>query len=468
MHDYDIGIIGGGPAGYVAAIRAAQLGAKTVLVEKERVGGTCLNRGCIPTKALVESAALYQKTLRATDFGIQLNGSPNVDFAQMTLRKQQIVDRLVSSVQKLLQSHGVEVMNGEGVLVSEHEVGVRTESAAMKRFSCRSVVLAPGSKPAWVELEGFHHPGVVDSRGLLDLKEQPRSLIVIGASVVGMEMASIFHNLGTRVTVLGRRTFLKSVDPQLAKRYRVLAARRGLRVETGVDFQRIERLENGQLRLHYRAGSVAKAIEAEMILLATGQEPLTTGIGLEEAGVVLDNAGFIAVDSRMRTSVPWVYAAGDAIGGWMLAHVASHEGIVAVENALGHERSMDYRAVPTCVYTDPEIASVGMTEEDAKMEGFDAAVARFPFGANGRALTMGEEEGQIRLVYDRASGRVLGVHAMGPHASELSAEGAVAVKTGVTVNDLADTLHQHPTLSEVVMEASMAAVTGEAIHYRQI
>jgi len=464
----DLAIIGGGPAGYVAAIRAAQLGAKVALVERERVGGVCLNHGCIPTKTLVESGSLYQKMRRCGDFGIVSEGEVRVDFSKIMARKDALVERLVGTVLELLKAHRVELIHGEARLLSPGRLQVSRDAAQLEEVECRRLIIATGTCPAEPELDGTALAGVVGSRHLLGVKRQPASLVVIGASVVGMEFASIFHSLGTKVTVLGRSSFLKSIDPQLSRRYRALCARRGLQVEIGLEFQGITPSEDGNLCVRYLAGGKEKHAHGEMVLLAAGCLPLSDGIGLEEAGIRRNDGGFVQVDEAMRTSAPDVYAAGDVTGGWMLAHVASHEGIVAAENALGRERTMDYRAVPNCVYTDPEIASVGMTEADAKQAGIDAAVSRFPLAASARALTMCAEEGMVRLVHERGSGRLLGMHIMAPHASELIAEGAVAIRAGLTASDLAETLHQHPTLSETLMEAAMAAANGEAIHFRHV
>jgi len=464
---YDLVVIGGGPAGYVAAIRAGQLGAHVALVEKERIGGTCLNRGCIPTKALVESGVLLRKMRDASQFGLTIDGSVRADFAAVMARKDAIVSRIVDSVNGLLQAQKVEIIEGEARFAATDRVEVRAADGSLRELESRNALVATGSVPARLRLDGADSPGVLTSRELLDLRQQPGHLLVVGASVVGMEMASIFHNLGSRVTVLGRQTFLKSVDPQLARRYRALATKRGIGITIGVDFLRIEVIAGG-LRMHYSAGGKPSYVDADAILTAAGQSPVTRGLGLENVGVVSNERGFVQVDSQLRTSVPTIYAAGDVIGGPMLAHVASHEGALAAENALGASREMDYSAVPNTVFTDPEIASVGLTETEAKAAGYEAAVARFPLSASGRAITLGEEEGLVRLVHQVGTGRVLGVHIMGAHASELIAEGALAVRKGLTVTDLAETMHQHPTLSECVMEAAAEAAYGESIHYRRI
>jgi dihydrolipoamide dehydrogenase len=464
---YDYVVIGAGPAGYVSAIRASQLGARVALVEKECVGGTCLNRGCIPTKALVESSTLLRRIREADVFGLIVEGTVRADFAAVMARKDAIVSRIVESVHGLLEAQGVEVLRGQARLTGADRLVVERADGSTEEVEFRSALIATGSVAARPRIEGADLPGVLDSRQLLGLREQPKRLVVVGASVVGMEMATIFHNLGTEVTVLGRQTFLKSVDPQLARRYRALATRRGLCITVGVDFERIEAVD-GALRMHYSIKGKPAHVDADAILLAAGQTPVTRGLGLEDVGVEVDERGYIRVNSRLETSVKGIYAAGDAIGGWMLAHVASHEGIVAAENALGADREMDYLAVPNCVFTDPEIAGVGLNESEAKAAGYNAAVARFPLSASGRALTMGEEEGLVRLVYDADTGRVLGVHMMGAHASELIGEGTLAVQAGLSVSDLANTMHQHPTLSECLMEAATAAACGEGIHYRRV
>jgi len=388
-----------------------------------------------------------------------------LDFTQAMSRKDRVVGEFVGSVEKLLRAHGVDLFIGEACLRSPRAVQVRAAAGDCLEIECSRLVIATGSRPARPRLDGVNLPGVITSRDLLQIREQPSRLVVIGASVVGMEFASIFHRLGTKVTVLGRRTFLKAVEQRLAARYRALCSRKGLEVWVGLDLQGIESLGDGSLRVRYLQSGEEKCAEGDYVLLATGRDPVTEGLGLRENGIETVDRGWIRVDPTMGTSLPGVYAAGDVTGGMLLAHVASAEGVTAVENALGGARAMDYRVVPNCVFTDPEIASVGMTEDDAKNAGAEFGVARFPLSANGRALTMGTREGQVRIVYERGTGIVLGMHIMGPHASELIGEGAVAVKAGVCVRELAETIHQHPTLSESIMEAAFAGAFGEAIHY---
>ena len=333
------------------------------------------------------------------------------------------------------------------------------------------IIVATGSRSARVPIPGVDLPGVVTSRGLLNLKELPRSMVVVGASVVGLEFASMFNALGCKVTVLGRKTFMKSAEEQLAKRFRSLMARDGISATIGVDFKEITQTDDGRLRVSYSSGPKEGAVEAEIVLLSTGRTPYTDGLGAVELGLAVDKQR-ILVNEYMETNAPGVYAIGDVLGTFMLAHVASYEGEVAVENALGHRRAADYRAVPYAIFTIPEVAGVGLTEKESKERGLEYVVSRFPFSASGKALAMGEQEGQIRIICakqgDGLGGKVLGVHIMGARASDLIAEATTAIQLGVTAKELAETIHAHPTLPESLMEAAKAAAFGESIHYRKV
>ncbi len=471
---YDIAVIGGGPGGYVAAIRAAQLGARVALVEKERVGGMCLNWGCIPTKALVHQAELYSEMKRAGEFGIDVEGSLSVNFPRMMARKAEAVETLVSGVEALVKGHKIDLYPGVGTLLGPDRVRVAPSvyhpDTAPADVQAKKLIIATGSMPLAVPIPGHELPGVVNARGLLDLKEQPKALVVIGASVVGLEFASIFAALGTQVTVLGRKTFLKDVDEQLAKRYRSMLARQGVKIDIGIEFRQIVKTPEGRLQVEYARGGQPQAAVGDVVLSSTGHAPYTDGLGLENAGVATER-GAIKVNEYLETNVPGVYAIGDVTAIYMLAHVASHQGIVAVHNALGEREAMDYRVVPNCVFTMPEIASVGISEAQAKAEGVAYLASRFPFNVNGRALGMGSTEGQVRMIAERTAegkaGRVLGVHIMGPHASDLIAEAALAMRLGATAADIANTIHAHPTLPETVMEAAMGLGEG-AIHFQKM
>ncbi len=471
---YDIAIIGGGPGGYVAAIRAAQLGARVALIEKERVGGMCLNWGCIPTKALAHQAELYSEVRRAAEFGIQIGGQISVDFGRMMARKDEVVETLVGGVEELIRAHRIDLFPGVGTILKPNLVrvtpGIYHPDTQPAEVQTRRLIIATGSLPVPVPIPGHDLPGVVNARGLLDIRTQPRDLVIIGASVVGVEFASIFAALGTRVTLLGRRTFLKDAEEQLARRFRPLLAWQGVRIEIGLEFRQIVQTSDGRLRVEYERAGQAQAAEGDLVLSSTGHAPYTAELGLENIGLATEQ-GRIPVSEYLETSVPGVYAIGDVTGLYMLAHVASHQGIVAVHNALGRREAMDYHAVPNCIYTVPEIAGVGLTERQAREAGIDYVTSRFPFGINGRALGMGATEGQVRMICERLpdgrGGRVLGVHIMGPRASDLIAEATLAIQLGATAEDIARTIHQHPTLPEAIMEAAMDMGEG-AIHYRKV
>ncbi len=465
---YDIVIIGGGPGGYVAAIRAAQLGAKVALVEKDRLGGTCLNRGCIPTKAMVRDAELYRDATSGV-YGLDVEGAFRVNFARLMQRKREVVASLVQGVEHLMTSHRIQVIKGQGRIVRPGLVAA-TDESAVHQLATRAIIIATGSTPADVPIPGHDLPGVMNSDQLLELDHLPSSLVVIGGSVVGVEFACIFQALGSRVSILGRRTFLKEAEPQLAKRMRSMLAQRGMNVQIGLEFREIVRADEGLLRVSYeQRGQVAFA-EGEVVLLSTGRTPYTAGLGLQELGVIM-NGPAIAVNEYLETNIAGIYAIGDCIGGYMLAHVASYEGELAVDNILGHERrAADYRVTPNCIFTIPEIAGVGINETEAKEAGLDFKVSRFPFNVNGRAAAMGETEGQVRMICAKDAegrgGRVLGVHIMGPHASDLIAEAALAMRLGATARDIAHTIHAHPTVPEALMEAAMGQLDG-AIHFEQ-
>jgi dihydrolipoamide dehydrogenase len=464
---YDIVIIGGGPGGYVAALRAAQRGAKVALVERDRLGGTCLNRGCIPTKAMVRDAEVYREATSGI-YGVDAEGGWRVNYARLLTRRRAVVEGLVQGVARLLATQRVAVFAGEGRIARAGLVEVRG-AGGVTSLEGRTIIIASGSVPAHVPIPGVELPGVVTSDGLLALERLPQSLVVIGASVVGMEFACILAALGTRVTVLGRKTFLREAEPQLAKRLRAMLAARGMTIAVGLEFREITRGEDGLLRVAYEQQGKVQAATGEVVLLSTGRVPYTEGLGLEALGVAM-NGRAIAVDAHLQTSIPGLYAIGDCLGGQMLAHVASYQGEVAVENILGGSCEVDYRVVPSCIFTMPEIAGVGITEAEAKEQGLAVKVSRFPFNVSGRAVAMGEEEGQIRMICakgaDGRGGAVLGVHIMGPHASDLVAEAALAMRLGATAEDIARTIHAHPTLPEALMEAAMGQGVG-AIHYEQ-
>jgi dihydrolipoamide dehydrogenase len=461
---HDLIIIGSGPGGYVAAIRAAQRGAKVALVEKRDLGGTCLNRGCIPTKTIVRDAELY-RDLVSGEFGVAIEGHVKPDWPKIAARKLEVVQTLVGGVAHLLDAYGVEQVIGAGRLERDGQVAVES-SEGTRYLNAPKIILATGSVPALIPIPGADLPGVITSDDLLALTSLPERIVIVGGSVVGVEFACILQALGVKVSILGRRTFLRDAEQQLAKRLRSMLSRRGMDITIGLEFKQIIQAD-GALRVEYESRGKTEFAEGDLVLIATGRWPYTEGLGLEEAGVRLQGDA-IQVNERLETSVPGIYAIGDCIGGLMLAHVASYEAEVAVENALGGQRVADYRVVPNCIFTMPEIADVGITEEQAKEMGVDVNVTRFPFNVNGRALALAETEGQVRMICERdgeGGGRVLGVHIMGPRASDLIAEAALAIKLNATAQDIAETIHAHPTVPEAFMEAAMAQGIG-AIHYQ--
>jgi dihydrolipoamide dehydrogenase len=466
---YDIAIIGGGPGGYVAAIRAAQLGARVALVEKERVGGTCLNHGCIPTKALLWSAEVLRLAQEGARFGVRGAEGARPDFARMQQRKAEVVETLVGGVEKLLQGHAVRLFPGTAVLDDPRTVRVLPRPGGEEAvFQAGHVILATGSEPTPLPVPGADRPGVLDSRDMLQLPEIPARLVVVGAGVIGMEMAVLFRLLGSQVTVVEMLpNILPPVEPELARRFTVTVRQMGIALQLGARVTEIAAGEDGRLGVFFERKKGREAAWGDKVLVATGRRPTPGGLDLERLGIAR-NGRAIAVNEHLETSVPGVYAIGDCTGGALLAHRASYHGEVAVENALGHARPADEHAVPYCVYTWPELAGVGLTLEQARAAGRPCLEARFLFGANGRALTMGEPGGQVRLVYDAEDGTILGMHLLGPYVSELLAEATLAVQVRMKVKEMADTVHSHPTLSEALMEAAKAAAYGEAIHARKL
>jgi dihydrolipoamide dehydrogenase len=461
---FDLAIIGGGPAGYVAALRAAQLNARVALVEKDAVGGACLNRGCIPTKALLRSAEALLDARHLAGLGVDIAGAPIANLPRMMARKNEVVKTLVAGIEGLLGAGKVTLFRGEGRLAGQTE-GLWNVAIDGEHLGARRVILASGSVPARLLVPGNDLPGVITSTEALNLTAIPASIVIAGGNVIGLEFACLFWALGSKVTILEMLpTLLPASDERFAARMLALLRGRGVGVNLGARVVGIERGDSNLL-VHYQTQQAEATAAGDVVLLATGQRPLAENLDLETTGVTM-NRRAIAVNEYLETNLPGLFAAGDCTGGQMLAHVASHAGGIAAENALGKHRPVDLTSVPACIFTMPEIASVGLSERQARESGRAVTVGRFPFAALGRALTMGETEGQVRLVCEAGSGKILGMHVMGPHASDLIAEGALAVRMGLTARDLADTIHAHPTLPEATVEAALS-VFGEAIHQRK-
>ena len=457
MAEKDIVIVGGGPGGYVAAIHAAHLGAEVAVIEKDRLGGTCLNRGCIPTKALVRSVDILREAERADEFGIAI-GSIKADLPQIMARKREVVDKLVSGVEQLMKANKISVYRGSGHIVSPRLVRVNATEIVT-----RKIIIATGSESAPLPVNGLDLPGVLTTDDILELEELPESLVVIGGSHVGVEFASIFSALGTKTTIVKRRPLLlEPVDEEIGRRFAQTLSRQGIEVIIGAAVKAIKK-EGALLRVVWDTPEGEQGVEAQVVLMATGRRPYSDGLGLSELGVKLDGAA-IEVNERLETNIDDVYAIGDVLGKHMLAHVASYEGEIAAENALGRRRQADYRAVPTCIFTHPEIAGVGITEKEAKDGSIPHKVSKFPFLACGRAVAMGETAGIVKMICHADNDKILGVHIMGPHAGDLIAEGTLAVQLGATARDVAHTIHAHPTLPEAFHETAMAQLEG-SIHF---
>jgi len=456
----DVVIVGGGTAGYVAAIRASQLGGKVILIEKDSLGGTCLNRGCIPTKALLHSVGILESARHGKDCGVDV-GDISIDFAKMMSHKDAVVNTLVTGVQYLMKSNAIEVIKGTGKVISPTEVEV--DGSQKEKVKGNRIILTPGSVPSAVPIPGVDGPGVITSDDALQLTEIPQSLLVIGGGAIGVEFATIFAKLGTEVTIVEMLPqIVPTEDLELSASLKGVLEKEGIKIFTGAQVGRIEDDSEGDKLVIVTTGEGEQKLTAELVLVAVGRRPNIKGLGLEEAGIKTGRGG-ITVNDRMETNIPGIYAAGDAVGGILLAHVASAEGVVAVENALGKDSVMDYRVVPRCIYTMPEIAAVGLTESQAKEEGLELKVGRFPFSANSKSLISGQRDGFIKILSDAKSGEIFGVHIFGPQATELISEATLAMGMEATVAEISSTIHAHPTLSEAVREAALAA-EGMAVH----
>jgi dihydrolipoamide dehydrogenase len=461
MSEIDVVIIGGGPGGYVSAIKAAHLGLKAVLVEKDKLGGVCLNWGCIPTKALVSTAELLNNLQRAGEFGIQVKDY-SFDFPAVMKRKDMITQRLSSGVGQLMKANKVRVIRGEGQIIEPGIVEVTDIAGEKEMIKTKNIIIATGSKVMRLPLSGIDNEGVITSDEALSLSELPSRMLIIGGGVVGIEFAGIFKALGVEVTVVEMLPrILLPIDEEIARRLTQLLQRKGIKILTDCKVKEIKR-NNQNLEVLISTTDGEKKIETEKVLLAAGRVPELGNIDVQRLGIELDGKA-IKVDEKMRTNIPGIYAVGDVVGKIMLAHVASREGIVAVENISGEEVLMDYKVVPNCVFSMPEVASVGLTEEEARKENDNIKVSKFPFMANGKALGMGEAEGMVKIITDVDTSELLGFHILGAHASDLIAEGTLALSMEATAFEIVNTIHAHPTLAETIAEAA-EGIVGKPIH----
>jgi len=460
---FDLVVIGGGPAGYVGAIRAAQLGLRTAVVEREKLGGTCLHVGCIPTKVLLHTAELLEEMRSASEVGIVAEGV-RLDYAQLQKRKDRVVTTNWRGVEYLMRKNKIAVFPGEGRLAGATRVHVAANDGSEADLDAAQILIATGSRPRSVPGVQIDNARILDSTGALALPAVPRSIAILGAGAVGTEFASIFAAFGAEVTLI---ELLSSVlpleDEEVAAVVAKALERRGVKVRTGTAVTGAAAGGDG-VRITMKAGDgPEESIETEYVLVAVGRGPITDGIGLEAVGVEVGRSG-ITVNAQMQTSVPSVYAAGDVIGGLLLAHVGSAEAEAAVEAIAGHApRTVDPLLMPRATYSIPQVASVGLTEKQARDAGRDVAVGKFPFTANARAMILGHRDGLVKIVADRELGEILGVHLSGPQVTELLPEGVLARTLEATVLEIGESVHAHPTLSEAMREAALGAL-GRAIH----
>lgn len=455
--DCSIAILGGGPAGYVAAIRAAQLGADVVLVEERELGGVCLNRGCIPTKALLKTAETASTIQGAKEFGI--NGKmENANWDTAVARKDRVVKSLNTGLGQLLDTRGVRIIKGRGTVITDNTIFVQTTDEIIE-VNCQKMILATGAAPMIPRIDGIDLDGVITSNEALDLDSLPESMVIIGGGVIGIEFASMLNSLGVKTTVIEQLdTILPSEDKEIAAELLKIMKRQGIAFKLSASVSEIQKTEDG-LAVAYSSGGKSSIQACEKVLVAVGRK-LNSDI-FQNLPLHIKK-GAIVVDENMETNIKGVYAAGDLTGGKLLAHLAFMEGKSAAENALGMSSKVNYNAVPACIYTNPEVASVGMTEEEAEQAGISAKVGRFNFRNNGRALTLGEREGFVKVVADQDN-TIIGGQILGANASEMISELTLAITLKAKADVLADMIHPHPSLSEAIWEAC-ADVAGRAIH----
>ena len=444
--DFDLIVIGAGPGGYTAAICAAQLGGKVAIIEKGDLGGTCLNKGCIPTKSLIASIHILDCIRKAKEFGIVIE-KEKIDFANVIARKERIVKQLRNGVNYLLKSYGIEVIKGNAYFISSSEVKVKDEI-----FRFKKCIIATGSIPSaipGIEIDGEN---IMTSDELLEIKEIPFSLLIIGGGVIGLEFACIFQSLGTKVTIVEVLPYiLPDEDREISQTLERILKKKGIDIKTNTTVREINYADKG-LEIVLESSNGLSRLLVEKVLVATGRRPCIEGLGLENAGIVCENNKII-VNKKMETNIKNIYAIGDVIGAPFLAHKAYAEAMVAAKNAMGGETIIDYKAIPRCIFTIPEVASVGLTEEQAKEKGYKIKIGKFPFMANGKAVTLGEINGFVKVIVDRDSDIILGIHILGVQATEMITQAALAIDLECTTEKLIRIIYPHPTLSETIFQA---------------
>jgi len=458
--EIDTLVVGAGPGGYVAAIRAAQLGKSVTIVDKGTVGGVCLNVGCIPSKALIEAGHLVEKANGNAELGISTE-NVTVDFAKVQEWKGTVVNRLTTGVGGLLKGNKVDILNGEVYFVDKNTARVMDDKKS-QTYTFKDCIIATGSSP--IEIPSFKFSDrVLDSTGALSLKEVPKKLIVVGGGYVGTELGSAYASFGTEVTILeGAKDILGGFEKQMTQLVKKRLEQKGATIVTDALAKGVEESKDG-VKVTYEADGKEQTIEADYVLVTVGRRPNTSELGLEQVGIELDERGLVKIDKQCRTNIDNIYAIGDIVAGPPLAHKASYEGKIAAEAINGGKAEIDYLAIPAVAFTDPELASVGYTEQEAKDAGYEVTVAKFPFAANGRALSLNDTDGFMKLITRKEDGLVIGGQIAGPNASDMVAEIGLAIEAGMTAEDIALTIHAHPSLGEVTMDAAEMAL-GQPIH----
>ncbi|GMQ57599.1 dihydrolipoyl dehydrogenase [Vallitalea sediminicola] len=462
----DITIIGGGPGGYVAAIQAAKLGANVILIEKEKVGGTCLNYGCIPTKAIVRSSAVYRELKEADEFGLHADNI-SVDMKKVIDRKSNIVNQLVIGIEYLLDKNNVKVIRGTGEIIDKNTVFTKNNKLEAT-ITSKNIIIATGSKTSMIPIIGIDLDNVITSRDALELDTLPDKLVIVGGGIIGMEFAFIYSSFGVDVSVVEfLENTLLACDKDVCDEINTIAKASGIKLYTSSRVESIIKSEDDKCIVSFTEENETKFITADKVLMAVGRQPSYKNIGLEKLNIELDETTRgIKVNDKMQTNIPNIYAIGDVTNIIQLAHVASHQGIVAVKNILGIATTMDYTAVPSAIFTNPEIAMVGVSENMAQKNGIDIEIGKFPFAANGKALTLGESKGFVKIIKEKSTGKVIGGSIIGPHATDLIAEITLAIKNGLTTENIIETIHAHPTTAESIHEAVLAA-EGGALHFAE-
>jgi len=464
MEKYDLIVIGSGPGGYVTAIRASQLGLKTAIVEKAELGGVCLNWGCIPTKALLKSAQVFEYLNHASDYGITIQGKANADFSAIIKRSRDVAAGMSKGVQFLMKKNKIDIIQGTGRLTKDKKVEVTGADGKKTTYDAPHIVLATGARSR--ELPNLPQDGkkIIGYRQALTLDKQPASMVVVGSGAIGSEFAYFYNAIGTKVTLV---EYLDNIvpleDEEVSKQLATSFKKAGIDVMTGSEVTSVDTSGTKvKVTIKSKKGK-EEQIEADIVLSAVGITPNIENIGLEEAGVVVEK-GRVKVDEFYRTSVPGIYAIGDIVPGQALAHVASAEGIICVEKIAGHNpEPLNYNNIPGCTYTSPEVASVGYTEKAAKEAGYELKIGKFPYSASGKASAAGQKDGFIKLIFDAKYGELIGAHMIGANVTEMIAEIVVARKLETTGHEILKAVHPHPTMSEAIMEAAAAAY-GEVIH----